>query len=359
MNKKTQTKKRAREGKETRSADTGGRRQKRSKRAAAQESKQAKTHLAENLNKINLSDNKLHSREHEKRSDQCAEYSNQMAAARMAKFRCKPIMPNTTRLSQIQTTGLPLAHRVGFIHPTDYHRPSWADYASSSDEESPISASFCSSQSSQDYKYGPYQMQEVQTDFPGRPNFMFAEPAPRQTTYQVHNVTDIPQPRFDTVPNTPMVSPMKVSHFPETGTWQQPYHTAPKVERCQNQWPFACTPGFVSPVPTSQPAALPTNTHYARTTYVEHGGYRSSTPASEMASYSSFPMIPYAEPHHPHGLPTTYHYSSPTPEEQGQHVPFPHPEPTPDANLPPAALPASVVRGFTGTGSGVSGGAWT
>ena len=98
---------------------------------------------------------------------------------------------------------------------------------------------------------------------------------------------------------------------------------------------------------------LPSHTHFTPGAFVEHVDTRSITPASEAHSaHNGFPMMEYAE-YAQHGLPVTYHQHYPTPNEDGQHIPFGYPESAPDQDFPPDALPGPVHRGNTGYSSGV------
>lgn len=103
------------------------------------------------------------------------------------------------------------------------------------------------------------------------------------------------------------------------------------------------------PVAVSQSPMLPSNAlSYAPSPFIDHSDGKSITPASDgHPAYSGFRIVDYG------GLPVTYRQDYPNPEENCHPVPFAYPEPTPDANFPPAALPGSVTRGWTGYSSGV------
>jgi hypothetical protein len=273
-------------------------------------------------------------------------YPVQIALPRASKHRCKRIKPSK-RL--IPTEGnFPVEHPSQLIP----HWPSIAQ-STSSQESSPLAPSFCSSRSGQGNAYDSFQFSDAPSNFPGQRDFKFEDSTHHHNAFHVHNVA-IPQPYFDTVPNTPVMSPSKFTPFPPGSVWPEGRHVTRALER----YPEPLATGYMSavtgPVTASQPPMLPSNMSYGPGSFTGHGDRRSTTPASDVQSaYESFPSIEYGEHQH-HGLPGPYRRDYPISDDNGQPIPFGYPEATPDADFPAAALPGSVTRGFTGTSSGVS-----
>ena len=245
-----------------------------------------------------------------------------------------------------------LPHPMGFA--TQPHIiPSIMDHQMSSQESSPITSSFCSSHSSQDDANDPFTIKEARTDFAGHRDFTFERPQYRPRPLQVYNVNDLPQPHFDTLPNSPLVSPMKFEQYPQACGWPEPYHAAPIADRHFGRVSIPFIPSYSASIPPPRFAHGPHYTPYAPAPIVERGEARSITPNSDIeAAYHGFPTAT-PEIHHHHSLPAPYRLDFPAPEETEQPIPFAYPEPAPDANIPPRTLPAAVFRGYTGESSGV------
>jgi hypothetical protein len=246
---------------------------------------------------------------------------------------------------------MPTKDNLPVEHPSELipHWPS-VDQSTSSQESSPLAPSFCSSHSGQGNAYDSFQFLDAPSNFPGQRDFKFEDSTHHHDTFHVHNVA-MQQPYFETVPNTPVMSPTKFTPFLPGSVWPEGHHVAPAMARYP---PTAYMSAATAPVPASQPLMLPSTMPYGPGSFIEHGDRRSTTPSSDVQSaYEGFPSIEYAENQH-HGLPGPYRRDYPTPDENGQPIPFGYPEPTPDADFPAAALPGSVTRGFTGTSSGVS-----
>ena len=272
-------------------------------------------------------------------------YAGQIDQTRASNPRCKPIKPSQMQMMQPMGTLL-------VEHPSKLI-PNWRsiDNSTTSQENSPQTSSF-SSQSSQGDLSNSFQIWDGPTDFPGLRDFKFEESTHQQNGFHVHNV-EIPQPYFETVPNTPLVSPSKSTAFSRGSVWPEKYHVAPLMERYPERLSIAYMSAITAPVLPSQPPMLPSDMLFAPGPFINQVDRRSITPASDaQAAYGDYPSIEHGEHQH-HSLPVSYHRDHPTPHEDSHPMPFAYPEPTPDANFPAAALPGSVVRGYTGTSSGV------
>ena len=200
-------------------------------------------------------------------------------------------------------------------------------------------------QSSSEGVWDAYRAQHPPNTFPGRSDFMFQPlglDAPGQHPLQVLSVSDIPQPKFDTVPNTPI--------FSQTGM------------RCiQPQGKYGQDVSQDAYGPVGLPAGMPVQ-KYQMPAAVEHmqslggqyypEGFMTNQPQQ---TGFAFPATEHPQPSF-HRLPTAYHPPQRPPQDQG--FPYGYPELRLDQNIPAAPLPGSVIRGFTGHGNGVGGGAW-
>ena len=134
LGKKTLAKKRTRDVPDVKPADMGGARQKRNKAVPVAR-----------LGKMELRDDNTYARSAPKSFKM---ESDDAGPSRSSKARCKPIKPSNVRLIPTHPHGiLPMAHP--FFVPDAFPSGS-IDQSTSSSENSPLTASFCSSQSSDD-----------------------------------------------------------------------------------------------------------------------------------------------------------------------------------------------------------------
>lgn len=208
------------------------------------------------------------------------------------------------------------------------------------DSTSPTAASF-SSTSSTTMPMDPYQAEAAPSTFPGRMDYTFPPYAPiqnavhlpaQQQVYQVQQATHFPQPQIDTVPNTPMFSPMDVTHTQHPRSINEMNGNAHLNN--SNLHGMHGLPYTMPPEAYMMPAPVPdiTGSRFdAQNQYGERFGFR--PPINQERQQW---------------------------EEDYQHLndgPYPHRIPQPNNGSQP--LPAHVVRGFTGHGSGCGDGAWT
>lgn len=351
-NKKSQAKKRVRDDRDSNVPDTTIRRQKKTKHDAAHGPKRRAT-LDEGISTIDLVESNTHTR----RSLAQTGTDPDHMGARVIKSERRPSRTSKSR-RQVQTgPNLRMVHPFG---PIPEAIPRWhaADHSTSSQGGSPftLTGSFSGSHSDHGGPGGPPQVQGAPSNFPGRRDPTLEELEYHQRMMHIYNVTEVPHPEFATVPNTPIVSPItvKFEHGPEVARWPEEYQVAPAMERYPEHMPALQHFEFTGPGPAPQHVMVPSNDPYTRRPLQEPSQLRSITPAPEVrGTYANgFQMVGYGEAQY-HGLPILYNQDYPTPEENGDPAPFVYPGPTPDANFPAAALPASVERGFTGTSSGV------
>jgi hypothetical protein len=348
LSRKSHIKKRRRNVPDVKASDTGNRRQKKTKHAAIRETPRKKTG---SIMKVEL---KKDEEDSGSTPRSCEMEIDLARISRSSNASYNPIKPQPMRIVHMQPGGfMPAAHPF-FIQDAP---PVDNGYRSAgSSESSPLTASF-SSQSSQDNAVEPFQPSAPSISFLGHQNFKYEEPAHHPVPIQMHNVTHIPQPYVETVPNSPMGSPTKFAHFPPESRWPEQYAVAQATQRYPVRESPPIMPTYAMPVPACQPPMMPSYPQHASTPFIEQVDRRSITPRSEVHStYGGYPVIEYAETTH-HGLPVTYrhyhHQIYPTPDENASSMVFPYPEQPPDPNFPADTLPGSIVRGNTGYGSGV------
>lgn len=222
---------------------------------------------------------------------------------------------------------------------------------------------------STDDTYGdPYQNQNAPNNFPGQ-GFAMPHLQSTQNVVQVHQVANVPEPQFDTTPNTPAFSPTQNWQFPPAGRdfTEPPYGGLPDVRRVPSTHNYHVDeqrpirqpdPEFLAPFHeapiTSQQAPDPaqqapapfhqafhqaspfvTNQQFhptpsmAPTQAANHGFH----PAPQRGYTGGVPFHCYRE-----GMPP-YSNDQPSPSLNHQHGP--------DSNFPAAPLPGSVIRGFS------------
>ena len=200
---------------------------------------------------------------------------------------------------------------------------------------------------------------------------VFHKREPRaQAAIQVQNVFDIPEPQFDTVPNTPIMDGMM--HFEPTLQHDISQGGQPlPLGMPMGYAPMAVAhkPSFANNMPNGLPAQEAPNAveFYPQAQHNTHGLPSGQTVPHDFHQWQDIglcgPMYPteyalfdapqtfYPEPtfqsgwtmpyrHHPQGPPEDETYG-----HNGQFVNHEHP--------PASNLPSSVVRGFTGHASGV------
>ena len=245
---------------------------------------------------------------------------------------------------------LQIPHPVGFTSgpPTTY---SASDYGTCSQAGSPLTTSFGSDQSGQDSRWNRNQASDAPNAFTGRPNFAFEQSQNGNKVVQVYRAADIPQPQFDTVPNTPLYSPVNGIHFPEV-----------KIESELTDSPYgACGPSATTSTPSyqllgagiqdEQLAAHINSARYMPNTFHGNDGNDRYHDGALMGQ-SQPPSHQYSQAAS-HGLPFAPYYRQPTHGESDPSIPFSYPETKPDTDFPAAPLPGWIVRGFTGHSSGV------
>ncbi|KAK5166127.1 uncharacterized protein LTR77_008388 [Saxophila tyrrhenica] len=221
---------------------------------------------------------------------------------------------------------------------------------------SPMNASFNSAQSDTHDSFVHGHQQESPITFPG--NHDYTNP----THGMVHNfhadqAHRVPQPQFDTVPNTPMFSPMPLGQAPFPGydgmqQCQQPLET---TYVAGSQRYVVDNNGIMQPHPAAEPNGLP----FAPAGFAVPEQQYGIAGALQHATQEVYDYKPNHQcPHQAlHGLPAVYNgLQHPPPNEVSE---YPYYEHRSDGTYPAAALPGSVHRGFTGHGSGIGGGAWT
>ena len=173
-----------------------------------------------------------------------------------------------------------------------------------------------------------------------------------QNVVHLHRVTDVPEPQFDTVPNSPVLTPVMGTHFEPNNR----FATEDDVQA------FYGVPRFQSHMPVQHAQSHGHNNagphHLTRPTSGQYssGAYtfthQSTVAPSIEAQQIGYPFVTGSPASDSvHSLPMPYNHESGPPPHN--HLPFAYSEPRPDANFPAAPLPGSVIRGFTGHGNGV------
>ena len=247
---------------------------------------------------------------------------------------------------------LQVPHPLGF-NPGVLTSYQDVNYGACSDTTSPLTTSFGSVHSDQDYICDPLQMQDAPNAFPGKQNFTFHQPGHGNNTIQAYHVIDVPQPQFETVPNTPGLSPANLYH-----------RSNPKTKPGFNYNPYGVTgiPASMSIpqysmsaafAPGTEPSRHFSNGQHAPSHFIPESQFQPQPPShSPQLDCYGGRHVGYHE-RYIHGLPTPYSSEHPAPLEHCSPLVFPYPEAKPDANFPATALPGSVIRGFTGHGNGV------
>ena len=215
------------------------------------------------------------------------------------------------------------------------------------DSSGSLTTSFGTMQSNQAGEYDLWHSQDGPTAFPGRPDFAFPRLGQGQGTIQVHQMSDIPYPRFDTVHNTPALPPMNTMHF-------QP-HDRPTFRN--GLQPTAST--FGAPYSTTMPPyQMPVPAMGGKYDFGNSmmGQELQQVPAPSQSQQMAYPgqvwQCPQGVPSH--SLPISYHQNVPGPPNDDvlfkheppipQGRPFAYEEQGPDTMIPAAALPGSVER---------------
>ena len=349
--KKSQAKKRVRDDRDNRISDTSTKRQKKAKHDAAHET-QRRAPLEEGFGKIDLVEGNTHNRRGTNQTGMIPDY----VVDRAIKSERKTSRTSKSRRQVQAGPNEMMVHTFGLVPEAI---PQWhaVDRSISSQGSSPytFTGSFSSSRSDYDGLGGLPQGRGGPSNFPAEQGVLFAEPEYHRPIMRVYNFTEGPHPQFATVPNTPDVSPinMKFENGPEVARWSEGYQVAPVMERYPAQFPAQQHFEFATPGPAVQHMMGPRNDLYTCRPFPEHNHLRSNTPAAEFEiAYNGLQTIEYGDGPR-HGLPIPYYQGYPTPEENGEPVPFAYPGPMPDPDFPAAALPGRVERGFTGNSSGV------
>lgn len=189
----------------------------------------------------------------------------------------------------------------------------------------PLVTSFSSTSSVNE----PYQSDRTPTTFPGRMDYNFSPyaqghnglPMPPQQVYQVHQGTQFPQPQIETVPNTPLFSPMDMTHMQQSTD-----------ALAQTNFPAVYSLPYSMPPPQTyaMPAIMPDVIGPSRPELHEPERY-------DLGPHIAHDHQQWEENYNQQHFPT--HMSQISGCLQ--------------------SLPAHVVRGFTGHGSGCGDGAWT
>ncbi|KAK3717791.1 hypothetical protein LTR37_005562 [Vermiconidia calcicola] len=226
----------------------------------------------------------------------------------------------------------------------------------------------------------PYQVQNASNTFPGMPGFALPHLQPTQNVVQVHQVANVPEPQFDTTPNKPAFSPTQNWQFPPAGQnfTDPPYGGLPDVRRVPSahnyhvdeqqpvgqQGPEFMAPFHQAPI-TSQQAPDPSRQAPAPFHQAFHQASAFVTNQQFHPTPSMTPTQPaghgfHAAPERGYtgGLPFHYNGERMPPYNNDQPPPSVNHQQRPDSNFPASPLPGSVIRGFTGYGSGNGGGAW-
>lgn len=347
LNQKSQPGKRVRYTRSSESSDTTNKRQTRRKHDADHVTPGST--LENGIGGSDLVKNRIRTRCSQSKVAARANYTG----TRSSESEPKPRETSTSRREVQNGPRRPMEHPFGFISEAI---PQWhaADYSTSSQGSSPFTfaASFGSGHSERDGIGDPLQVQQGSSNLPERRDLTLEALEHHQRMMHVYNVTDVPKPHFATLPNTPLVSPITTTYEsgPVVVGWPEVNQVAPTADRYSRALPLKQQSEFATPRPVApQMMLLP----FTRLPFTEHREMRSINPAPEIRhAYNSAQMFDYRDTPC-HGLPHLYNQDYPTPEANGEPAPFVYPAPMPDANCPAAALPASVVRGFTGTSSGV------
>lgn len=180
-----------------------------------------------------------------------------------------------------------------------------------------------------------YGAGDVPSVFRGREASVYRPSGPgSRNSVQVHQVVDVPQPQFDTAPNTPIEEYIDYKPIDSHMLPRDTYN----MNALSNGMPIIGTshglPGTDGPV-------LPAM-HGLPTTSTAPGPYEEWAHA---APYSGF--VPQ-DPNQGWAVPY-YHHPQSHPEDE----PFDYHYQGPNHEMPGAPLPANVIRGFTGHASGV------
>lgn len=347
LSKKSQPKKRIRDVPETKATAADGRRNKKSKVGGGHETQRKRTAPPAGVGKFHS----RHDEGYSSSASTCFEMDAVDAGhSRSSKARSRYIQP--MRIIHMHPDGSVQAGHPFFVD--DAFPNEHVHHSASSSENSPMTTSFCSSLSSQDDMNDVLPSYESHSNFREHTNFKYEKPTNDQRPIQVHNVTAISAPHFETVPNTAVASPMRFAHFPQAGGLPEAYPFAQPMERYPARMSTPVMPAFAMPAPVCQPPMAHPIPQHAPPPFLQPFDQRSITPGSDANSvYGGYQPMEFGEPIY-HGLPVTHrHNSYPTPDGNGHNMPFAYAEDIPDQNLPAGTLPGTVVRGFTGYASGV------
>lgn len=178
-----------------------------------------------------------------------------------------------------------------------------------------------------------------------------------QHQVQVHHAYDVPQPQFDTMPNTPTFAPGEFLPFEQQhpnlghdmaglsiGMPAGPHH-APQNQRAPEPMIHGLPSTHTSHQYKHWGETHPQPFHYE----VQHG-----LPSTQ-TQHAGFAVTSFSDPTPTPTLTPTWSttYNNHPHLHPDNEMPYTNPSYGPNHDLPPAALPASVERGFTGHASGV------
>ena len=123
------------------------------------------------------------------------------------------------------------AHQLQIPHPLGFIPGASSAYAADemmdvSRTATPLATSFTSAESNEDGIWDPYQMQHGINTFPGKTDHIFQQPPNGHHMVPAYRATHIPEPRFETVPNTPELCPMTGIPFQDMRGGQSESHNA-------------------------------------------------------------------------------------------------------------------------------------
>lgn len=240
-------------------------------------------------------------------------------------------------------------NRRGLAYNATLQQP-LCDFRTGSNCSSPdtsLTSSFGSTYSGQQSMTDEYQTGQATGVFQA-PDFASSHVGPWRNEVQNHHVMDVPQLPIETVPNSPMTM-LNLQH-----------QNLPTQDPHQVDYGMGGLP-INMPTPQHQDLSSIVNHPYDNFRQFHAGPaphtFDASTVEGGQAHYPFHPQFRSEALVQGCNLPNHYPQHDRNPYDHG--MPFGYPEIAPEANIPAAALPGSMVRGFTGHGSGVGGGAMT